>query len=62
MFKLGAVPPVGGPGGDWVLVDRRLAEGEDVLLEAGTHSESLRLRASDLLLLASAEVADICKS
>lgn len=62
MFELGAVPPVGGPGGDRVVVDRRVAATEDVLIEPGSHSESVRLGTSGLLTLANAQVADICRS
>ena len=61
MFELGAVPPVGGPLGDRVVVDRRVAAKEDILLEPGSHSESLRLRARDLLVLARAQIGDICR-
>ena len=58
-FELGAVPPFGGPEGDRVVVDRRLAEVEHVVLEAGVHDTSLRLRTEDLLTVADAELADI---
>jgi Ala-tRNA(Pro) deacylase len=61
MFELGAVPPFGGPTGDRVIVDARLAEHEFVVLEAGSHSESVRLRTSDLLILSRAEIADLCR-
>lgn len=60
-FELGAVPPIKPRSGDRVLVDRRLCENEFVLFEAGTHRESVRLKTSDLLLLADAELADICQ-
>ena len=59
-FELGAVPPFGGRK-DRVLVDRRVADHEDVVLEAGTHDTSLRLRTSDLLALTAAQVLDICQ-
>ena len=59
MFELGAVPPFGGPAGDRTIVDRRLAERESVVVEAGTHSESVRIKTQDLLALTQAEVADI---
>jgi len=59
MYELGAVPPFGVPAGDRVLFDRRLAQRDTVVLEAGSHSESLRLKTSDLLSLAQADVADI---
>ncbi len=59
-FELGAVPPVGGRP-DPVLVDRRLAEREEVVFEAGTHDESVRLRTVDLLSAAEARVVDLCQ-
>ncbi len=59
-FELGAVPPVGGAH-DRVLVDQRVFENEYILLDAGTHGESIRLRADDLLSLVSAEVADLAQ-
>ncbi len=59
-FELGAVPPLARGDGDRVLVDRRLCEHESVVLEAGTHEQSLRLKTQDLLLLADAQLADIC--
>ena len=48
-FELGAVPPLTGGDGDRVLMDRRLCENEWVVVEAGTHEQSLRLRMSDLV-------------
>ena len=62
MFELGAVPPLGGPAGDRTIVDRRLAVRDSVVLEAGSHDESVRLRVKDLLLLSEAEIADICEN
>lgn len=59
MYELGAVPPFGTPAGDEVLVDRRLAEHESVVLEAGSHTESVRMRISDLLAISGARVVDI---
>lgn len=58
-FELGAVPPIGGPEGDRVVVDTTLAEREYVMFEAGAHDTSVRLRSQDLLVIASASVADI---
>jgi Ala-tRNA(Pro) deacylase len=59
-FELGSVPPVGGTHRDPVVVDRRLTEHAKIVLEAGTHGESVRLRTSDLLLVSRAIVADVC--
>jgi Ala-tRNA(Pro) deacylase len=59
MYELGAVPPFGGPAGDRVLFDRRLAQHDSVVLEAGSHNESLRLKTADLVSLTDAEVEDI---
>lgn len=58
-FELGAVPPFGGPGGDRVVVDRQLAERDRVVLEAGVHDTSLRMRTEDLIRIADAQVAEI---
>jgi Ala-tRNA(Pro) deacylase len=59
-FELGAVPPFGGRE-DQVLVDKRLAGRDSVVVEAGSHERSVRLKASDLVRLTRAQVADICK-
>jgi Ala-tRNA(Pro) deacylase len=59
-FDLGAVPPFGGAG-DRVLVDARLATQETVVLEAGSHEQSVRIRTADLLKLAQAEVVDLAQ-
>jgi Ala-tRNA(Pro) deacylase len=59
-FELGAVPPVGGPAGDRVAVDRRLADRDTIVIEAGSHDESVRLAATDLLVLAHAAIGDLC--
>jgi Ala-tRNA(Pro) deacylase len=60
-FELGAVPPFGGPAGDRVVVDRRLAERDHVVFDAGVHDTSLRLRTDDLVAVAEAKLADIAK-
>jgi Ala-tRNA(Pro) deacylase len=59
-FELGAVPPFGGRE-DQVIVDERLTERDSVVLEAGTHEQSVRLKAADLVRLTRAQVADICR-
>ena len=60
MFELGAVPPFGGPPGDRSIVDRRLVELESIVVEAGSHTESVRIRPTDLVAITKGEIADIC--
>ena len=60
-FELGAVPPVGGARRDEVIVDSRVAERETIVLEAGSHEQSVRIAPADLVRAARAEVADICE-
>ena len=60
-FDLGAVPPFGGREGDRVIVDSRLAGRDSVVLEAGSHERSVRLKTADLMRLTGAQVADIAK-
>jgi Ala-tRNA(Pro) deacylase len=59
-FELGAVPPIGGARRDRVVVDSRLGKRESIVLEAGSHEQSARVRPDDLVRVAEAEVADIC--
>ena len=59
-FELGAVPPFGGRE-DRVIVDEHLAGRDWVVLEAGSHDRSVRLKAVDLVRLTRAQVADIRK-
>jgi Ala-tRNA(Pro) deacylase len=60
-FELGAVPPVGGPANDLVLMDERLRHVESVVFEAGTHEHSVRIKTADLASVAGARIADICE-
>ncbi len=62
MFDLGAVPPIGGPPGDRLLVDARVAARESVVFEAGSHESSVRMETKDVIRLGAAVVVDICKS
>jgi Ala-tRNA(Pro) deacylase len=59
-FELGTVPPFGGPA-DPVVVDRRLREQDSVVVEAGSHEDSLRVATDDLVRLTNATIADICQ-
>jgi Ala-tRNA(Pro) deacylase len=59
MFELGAVPPFGGPSGDRTIVDRRLALRDSVVIEAGSHTESVRMRTQDLIKVTGAQIAEI---
>jgi Ala-tRNA(Pro) deacylase len=59
-FELGSVPPFGGAG-DRVLVDSRLAERESVVVEAGSHEQSVRIPTADLLRLTRGEVIDLAQ-
>lgn len=59
-FELGAVPPVGGPSGDRVAVDARLARRDSIVIEGGSHEESLRVRTEELLVLTHAAIGDLC--
>jgi Ala-tRNA(Pro) deacylase len=58
-FDLGAVPPIGGKRHDTVVIDRRLIERDELVLEAGNHDESIRLGREDLIKATDAQVADI---
>jgi Ala-tRNA(Pro) deacylase len=58
-FELGAVPPLAGPP-DRVLVDRRVAEADTVVFEAGSHDMSVRVKTAELLAAARAQLADVC--
>lgn len=62
MFELGAVPPFGGPDHDQVVVDTRIAARDAVIIEAGSHDESVRVAVDDLLKAAGARVGDIART
>ena len=57
-FELGSVAPIGGHP-DAVVVDVGVARHDEVVIEAGSHAESMRLRTADLIMVAGATVADI---
>ncbi|HZR94875.1 MAG TPA: YbaK/EbsC family protein [Gaiellaceae bacterium] len=58
-FELGATPPWGGPACDRVLIDERVAAHPSVVLEAGTHDESVRVGVADLRVLTAAQIVDL---
>jgi Ala-tRNA(Pro) deacylase len=60
-FELGSVPPFGGSRRDPVVVDSRLAKRDSVVLEAGSHEESIRIGVPDLLRISAAEIVDVCE-
>jgi len=60
-FELGSTPPLGGAHADRVLVDSCVLEHDVIVLEAGSHRRSLRMRSADLVAAAGAEVAEICR-
>jgi Ala-tRNA(Pro) deacylase len=61
-FDLGAVPPIGGSRRDPVVVDPKVADQETVVIEAGSHDESVRLAAADLVHVTGAAVTDISEA
>ena len=60
-LELGAVPPLGGPSGEIVIVDPRLVARESIVFEAGRHDQSVRMRTADLRAYTKATVIDICR-
>jgi Ala-tRNA(Pro) deacylase len=58
-FDLGAVPPIGGSRREPVVIDSRIAERDMIVVEAGTHEESIRLPREAVVELTGARVADI---
>lgn len=58
-FDLGAVPPLAGRR-EPVIVDRRVAGRDSVVLEAGSHEESVRIASGDLVRVTDAALHDIC--
>jgi Ala-tRNA(Pro) deacylase len=60
-FELGAVPPFGGSRGDRVLIDGRICVSPFVVVEAGTHEQSVKLKTTDLVALTGALLADLCE-
>ena len=59
--ELGAEPPFGNLYRMDTFVDTHLAEDEEIVFQAGTHSRSVRMRYSDYQLLARPKVADLAE-
>lgn len=59
-FEFGAVPPIGGAHRDRVIIDSHVADHDSIVLEAGSHEDSIRIASEDLIRVADAQVADIC--
>jgi Ala-tRNA(Pro) deacylase len=57
--EVGAMPPFGGLYSLPTFVDRELAEREEIVFQAGTHTETISLKASDYLSVSGATVADL---
>jgi Ala-tRNA(Pro) deacylase len=56
--EVGAMPPLGTLYGLPVYVDRSLIRDEEILFEAGTHSEAIRMRYWDFAALVFPTVAE----
>ncbi len=57
--ELGAMPAFGNLYGLPVVVDRDLAENDSIVMQAGTHADTVRLRYADFARLVAPVVADI---
>jgi Ala-tRNA(Pro) deacylase len=60
--ELGAMPPFGTLYGVPVYVDRSLAEDEEIIFEAGTHSDAIRMRYMDFAALVFPVVTEFRRS
>lgn len=60
--EVGAMPPFGILYGLPVYVDRALTEDEEIVFQAGTHSEAIRMRYADFAALALPVVAEYHRS
>jgi prolyl-tRNA editing enzyme YbaK/EbsC (Cys-tRNA(Pro) deacylase) len=61
-FELGSVPPIEEVAGAPVYVDRHLLDRDDVVFAAGTHTESVKVRASALQLLGRHASVEVCRA
>jgi Ala-tRNA(Pro) deacylase len=58
--EVGAMPPFGNKYGMPVWVDRTLAEGERIVFQAGTHTDTVEMEYLDFARLARPVMADLC--
>jgi Ala-tRNA(Pro) deacylase len=59
--EVGAMPPFGNLYGVPVVVDRSLAEDETIVVQAGTHTDTLSLRYADFARLVEPRVAEFTR-
>lgn len=57
--EVGAMPPFGNLYGLPVVIDRRLSEYDEIVSQAGTHSETIELRYQDYQRVVHPRVADV---
>ena len=60
--EVGAEPPFGNLYGLPVYVDPRLAEDPEIIFQAGTHTDTIRMRYSDFERLVHPEVCDLARA
>lgn len=58
-YEVGAEPPFGQPFGLKVYADKILEENEEIAFNAGTHTDSIRIKFKDFIRLAKPTLADI---
>ena len=54
--------PVESPQGAQLYLDAHLAEHETVVFSAGTHTDSIRMRVSDLRTLGTHTIVEVCQT
>jgi Ala-tRNA(Pro) deacylase len=59
--EIGAMPPFPGPSGLTVYADRELLTHSEIIFEAGSHTESIRMRADDYVRLAGPRVLSFAR-
>ena len=59
--EVGAMPPFGNLYGVPVIVDRALAEDDTIVIQAGTHTDTLSLKYSDFARLVEPTLAEFAR-